>query len=90
MSVSTLEKVKSFPAQNEASLAAPRTTKTEHNVKRAVFTMSFVVFCFFVVLAVSHLSSQFQNQSYKAVVFFLGIIITSNITSKYVIWCMTH
>jgi hypothetical protein len=56
--------------------------------KFAFFTATFMVFCVLGIMLGWSISEWFQNDSYKAVVFFLDLIILSNVTGKYAIWAI--
>jgi len=56
---------------------------------RHVFvTVAFIALAIFAIMAAWYVSAWFQNESYKAVVFFLDIITVSNVTGKYATWTM--
>lgn len=57
-----------------------------YELKLAFFTSCFAIFCILVIVGAWYVSQWFQNESYKAVVFFLDLISVSNMTSKYAIW----
>ena len=70
---------------------APRRLATFTLVlKHVVFTVAFVLFCIGSAVAIWYFTAMFSNDSYKAVVFFLVLIVVSNVAGKYVVWCINH
>jgi hypothetical protein len=59
-----------------------------YELKLAFFTSCFAIFCILAIIGAWDVSQLFQNESYKAVVFFLDFITISNITGKYTVWIM--
>ncbi len=55
-----------------------------------IFTIAFVLFCIGTAVAIWYFAAMFSNASYKAVVFFLMLILATNVAGKYVVWCIHH
>jgi hypothetical protein len=58
--------------------------------KHVIFTVAFVFFCIGIVAATWYAAAALANTSYELVALFLILIIGSNVTSRYVIWCIKH
>ena len=54
------------------------------------FTILFIAFLMAWAMFIWFFSGLVENFSYKAVVFFIGLMITANVLSKYMVWSMNH
>jgi len=59
-------------------------------MKMVFFTCAFVLSIAASLFAIVYLSGLFTNGAYKAVVWFLALILDANITSKYLRWVLLH
>jgi hypothetical protein len=55
-------------------------------LKKIAVAVGFVAFCCLAFLGAWYAALAFQNESYRAVVIFLAVIVVSNVTSKYFVW----
>ena len=60
------------------------------DMKMVLFTCAFALAIAASFFAILYLSSLFSNGAYKAVVWFLTLILDANIASKYLRWMLLH